>query len=145
LLTWYGIHSYRKLTALYALASSSWLKTSATVVDAQLVDHEEENSEGYDTTWYEPRLVYSYAVAGDQFEGQRTALGTALKFSVFASAQKWLLAHAPGSTIDLWYDPARPSESTPMIDKSGHGGAIVTTGMGMAFLLFGAVVMARLI
>lgn len=145
LLAWYGIHTYRRLTSLYAVAANSWQKTSATVIDARLVDHEETNSEGYDTTWYEPRLLYSYAVEGAEFEGQQTALGTALRFSVFEPAQKWLLAHAPGTVIDLWYDPSSPSNSTPRIDKTGVGGAIMTTGMGVAFLLFGGVVMLHLI
>lgn len=145
LLAWYGIHNHRRLGARYALASASWQKTSAEVVDARLVDHEETNSEGYDTTWYEPRLLYRYAVDGADFEGQRTALGAALRFSVFEPAQKWLLAHAPGTVIDLWYDPAEPADSTPSLDRPSLWSAIVTTGMGLAFLAFGGIVTLHLI
>ena len=74
-------------------------------------------------------------------------LSTDLRFGagLVALTEGRLLAHAPGSTIDLWYDPAHPADSSPLLDRTGRGGAVLTTAMGAAFIVFGAAVMLHLI
>lgn len=144
-LAWFGIQQYRKQGARYAKATATWVKALATVIDARLVDRESSNSDGDSNTWYEPRLHYRYAVGGAEFEGDRTALCATPQFSLFDTAQKWLLAHSPGKEIDLWYDPANPSDSAPVLDKPSLFRAIVMVVVGVGFVIFGGMIMLHMV
>lgn len=144
-LAWYGIHSHRKQSARYGKATSTWAKTRAMVIDARLVDRETTDSDGDSCTWYEPRLQYRYSVAGAELDGNRTALCVTPQFPLFETAQQWLLAHSPGKEIDLWYDPARPEDSTPSLDRPSLFRAITMVIVGIGFLAFAGAMMLRLI
>ncbi|ODP38840.1 DUF3592 domain-containing protein [Sphingomonas turrisvirgatae] len=141
-IAWFGIHRYRKQGRRFASARAHWKRTDAEVIDAQLVDRESTDSDGDSTTWYEPKLRYRYAVAGQVFEGDRTALCTALRFSLFPPAQQWLLAHPPGTVIDLWYDPAQPQDSAPLLDKPSLFAAAALVIVGGGFAGLGAALLA---
>lgn len=144
-LAWYGVHSYRKQGRRYASAKSSWAKTAATVIDARLVDRETSDRDGDSSLCYEPRLHYRYSVAGAEFEGNRTALCVTPLFSLFETAQQWLLAHSPGKEIDLWYDPERPDDSAPLLDQPSLFRATMMVVVGAGFMIFGGALMLRLI
>ncbi|RYD90180.1 MAG: DUF3592 domain-containing protein [Sphingomonadales bacterium] len=144
-LAWYGVHSYRKQGERYAGALSGWAKTAATVIDARLVDREIRDREGDSSLCYEPRLHYRYSVAGAELDGKNTALCVPPLFTLFETAQQWLLAHSPGREIDLWYDPAHPEDSTPLLDKPSLFRAMAMLAVGTGFMAFGGALMLRLI
>jgi hypothetical protein len=144
LLAWFGIHQQRKHSARYAAASTNWVRTSATVTQSSIVDHEDSRSDGDSSTWHEGRLRYRYTANGVEHEGTKAALCAVRAFSSLPHAQKWLLAHPPGAEIDAWYDPANPSDSAPFLDKPSlvRTGATVLVGLGfaaagIAMLVFG--------
>ncbi|HEX8301490.1 DUF3592 domain-containing protein [Sphingomonas sp.] len=141
----YGVHSYRNHAERYGKATANWTKTTATVIDARLVDRETTDSDGDSTTSYEPRLQYRYSVAGAEFGGNRTALCATPQFSLFETAQQWLLAHSPGKEIDLWYDPAHPDDSAPLLDRPSLFGAVTMVLVGSGFVIFGGTLMLRLV
>ena len=143
-LAWYGIHSYRKQGMRYASALSGWTKTAATVIDARLVDREIRDREGDSSLCYEPRLHYRYSVGGAEFDGKRTALCAAPLFTLLETAQQWLLAHSPGKEIDLWYDPAHPEDSTPLLDRPSLFRAIATVVVGTGFMVVGGAMMLHI-
>ncbi|WP_066798826.1 DUF3592 domain-containing protein [Sphingomonas soli] len=143
-LAWYGIHSYRKHGRRYASALSGWTKTAATVIDARLIDREMRDSQGDSSLCYEPRLHYRYSVSGAELEGKATALCVTPLFTLFDTAQQWLLAHAPGKQIDLWYDPARPEDSTPLLDKPSALRTTAMVAVGIVFMVFGGALMLTL-
>lgn len=137
LLGWYGIHNYRKQGRRFACATATWVETVATVIDARLVDRESRDNEGDGTTWYEPRLHYRYAAGGAAFEGNRAALCATPQFQRFDTAQQWLLAHSPGKEIELWYDPAHPEDSAPLLDKPSLFRATMMVVVGAGLLVVG--------
>lgn len=144
-LAWYGVHRHRKQGERHSRASSSWTKTRATVVDARLVDRESTDSDGDSTTWYEPQLRYRYQAGARELEGQRAALCNTPKFWAFDAAQKWLLAHSPGTEIDLWYDPQNPEDSAPLLDKPSLFSAIIMVAVGAGFTIFGVAMLIGMV
>lgn len=134
----YGIHRRRKQGAAYADASVRWVHTRATVIDARLIERESSDSDGDTSSCYEPHLRYRYCVGDRTLDGQRAALCNTPRFWMPDAAEKWLLAHAPGAEIDLWYDPDRPEDSAALLDKPGLAGAAATVGVGVGFVLLGA-------
>jgi hypothetical protein len=140
-LAWWGIHHYRRLGRRFADASARWVKSQATVVEAGILERERTDSNDNSYTSYEPRLLYRYAVAGVALEGQSVALcGTPL-FNSPAPAEAWLERHGTGAAIDLWYDPAQPSDSAPLLDRPSLFGAIVTVAVGLILVGIGAMML----
>ena len=128
----WGVHNYRRQGARYADANARCFKGSATVVEARVLERERTGNDNSSYTYYEPRLHYRYAVDGADLEGNRVALCGASHFSSPARAEAWRQTHLPGAIIDLWYDPARPSDSAPVLDRPSLFGAIVTVIAGLA-------------
>jgi hypothetical protein len=133
-IAWWGWGNYKRQGAQHADASARWQKTQGTVVDARIIERERSDSNDNDYTVYEPRLRYSYVAGGGTHESERIALCSAPSYSDVDEAGRWLTAHAPGSKIDIWYDPAKPAESACTLDKPSLFGAIMTAlvGVGLA-------------
>ena len=62
-------------------------------------------------TLYRPVVVYEYEVDGQRFHGDRIAQSPGLNRGVPDFAEKTVQRYASGSTIDVRFNPRRPSES----------------------------------
>ena len=60
---------------------------------------------------YRPVVVYEYEVDGQHFRGDRIAQSPGLNRGVPDFAEKTVQRYASGSTIDVRFNPKRPSES----------------------------------
>lgn len=127
----WGVLRYRRLGRRHAEATSRWIKGSATVIEARVLERERTDSNDHSYVSYEPRLRYSYAVSGVTHEGQQVALCGAPTFNSEGPASEWLSRHQEGTAIDVWYDPAQPSESAPLLDRPSLLGATVTVIAGL--------------
>lgn len=135
LLAWYGLNAHRRHGGRYATALASWARTEAVVTDARLIDHEHTDSDGDSVTWYEGRLRYRYSAGGAEHEGTRAALSARRTFHAFAPAQRWLVDHSPGTTIEAWFDPENPADSAPYLDKPSVLKTGVTVFAGATFVV----------
>jgi hypothetical protein len=136
----WGVRNHRRLDRRYADAKGRWVKGSATVVEARILERERTDSNDNSYTYYEPRLRYSYAVDGVAHEGQRVALCGVPHFNSPGSADDWLARHGAGALIDLWYDPSQPSDSAPVLDRPSLFGAIVTVAAGLVLVGLGVMI-----
>ena len=62
-------------------------------------------------TLYRPVVVYEYEVDGQRFHGDRIAQSPGLNRGVPDFSEKTVQRYASGSTIDVRFNPKRPSES----------------------------------
>lgn len=131
---WWGWRNYKKQGVQHADATARWQRTQATVVDARIVERERSDSNDNDYTVYEPRLRYSYTAAGGTHESERINLCATASYNDLDEASKWLTAHAPGTKIDIWYDPAKPDDSACALDKPSLFGAIMTVVVGLGLV-----------
>lgn len=141
--TW-GARHYRRNGQQYADASARWHKTQGTVLDSRILERERTDSNDNSYTVYEPRLRYSYAIGADAQEGERINLCNPLSFSDPARAEQWLTAHAPGSSVEIWYDPSQPATSACTLDKPNLFGAIITVAAGVGVAAMGIWVLLNL-
>ncbi|WP_225421612.1 DUF3592 domain-containing protein [Sphingomonas parva] len=139
--TW-GVRNYRRLDRRYADATARWVKGSATVVEARILERERTDSNDNSYTYYEPRLRYHYAVEGVAHEGQRVALCGVPHFNSPGPAEDWLGRHGAGAQIDLWYDPAQPGDSAPVLDRPSLFAALITVVAGVFMIGVGAMMLA---
>jgi hypothetical protein len=132
----WGVRHYRRQGAQYSEASARWRKTGATILDSRIVERERSDSNDNSYTVYEPRLRYGYTASSRKHEGERIALCSTLNFSDPARAEQWLTTHAPGTSIEIWYDPARPQDCALVLDKPSllTAGVSVVVGLGLALL-----------
>ena len=133
----WGVRHYRRNGQQYTDASTRWHKTQGTVLDARMVERERTDSNDNSYTVYDPRLRYSYAIGGEVCEGERINLCNPLSFSDPARAEQWLAAHAPGASVEIWYDPTQPVRCARTLDKPNLFGAIVTVALGLGVAALG--------
>jgi uncharacterized protein DUF3592 len=86
-------------------------------------------------------FAYSYEVGGQAYRGHRAAFGTPLGFGMglggIASAQAG--RYAPGEAVDVWLDPANPSNA---VLRRSAPSSIVLTMLGVALLIAGILSLA---
>lgn len=91
---------------------------------------------GYDVTMYVPRLVYSYQVGGNSFEGDNS--GWSGSASTPSYAEKAIKRYAPQTMVKVFYNPLDPTQST--LKPAGRTFALVLwlLAAGLAIASFAA-------
>ncbi len=81
-------------------------------------------------------FAYSYDVGGQAYRGHRAAFGTPLGFGMglgrIAAAQAG--RYAPGEAVDVWVDPANPSNA---VLRRSAPSSIVLAMLGVALVIAG--------
>jgi hypothetical protein len=81
-------------------------------------------------------FAYSYELGGQAYRGHRAAFGTPLGFGMglgrIAAAQAG--RHAPGEAVDVWVDPANPSNA---VLRRTAPSSIVLAMLGVALVVAG--------
>lgn len=97
--------------------ATQWPSVQGRVVSAEVVRHPDSDSDTY-----EPRLAYTYEVAGERLTAWR------IRFGNKSSSQDWandkVRKYPPGSTPAVHYNPGDPSES------------VLETGVGVGDVSF---------
>lgn len=93
-------------------ASKLWPKTSGIVEEAKV------NRNGKGGTW--PSVRYRYSVHGEEHAGTRIAF--VQENRTRADCEALVARHAPGTAVDVWYDPQRPAFS--VLDRSGNSNGL---------------------
>jgi hypothetical protein len=92
-----------------------WSKTSGRITRAEVQTavqtHSRPNSgRRYDVTMYVPRIIYTYQVDGNSFEGDNT--GTSGSANTPAFAEKYVKRYPLQTPVQVFYDPKDPTQST---------------------------------
>jgi hypothetical protein len=80
---------------------------------------------------------YRYEVGGQTFTGSRAAFGTPLGFGMGLGgiAASQASEYAPGEQVDVWIDPADPSNA---VLRRSAPSSLVLTALGVAAVITGA-------
>jgi uncharacterized membrane protein YuzA (DUF378 family) len=120
---------------------AKWPRTSGEITNSAVATTLRwDNSTNVVQTLYLPRVVYSFVVAGDSFEGDN--IGAVVSASTPASAEKTVARFPLGAKVDVFYDPGVPTEST--LNRSVGFGPAILWFLAAAFL-FGALTVAGLL
>ncbi|MCU0864074.1 MAG: DUF3592 domain-containing protein [Planctomycetes bacterium] len=111
-----------------ARANTVYLPTTGTVLSAKISEHMQSRRQ---PSFWSVERAYSYAVAGRTYEGDRRAFETSL-YDDRQEAERDLERLPVGSAIEVFYDPADPTQS--VLDRSPPGfGAFVLPAGPLAF------------
>jgi hypothetical protein len=82
-------------------------------------------------TLYRPIVVYEYEVDGQRFRGERIAQSPGMNKGVPDFAAKIVQRYAPGSAVDVRYNPKRPSECVlePRVPKGWIFALVIAVGL----------------
>ncbi|HWT29696.1 MAG TPA: DUF3592 domain-containing protein, partial [Propylenella sp.] len=115
-----------------AAASLAWPTAPAAILQSEVTVGVDRDTDGDRTTYYMPVVRYAYEVGGQCYEGKRIRFGDVKKYSDSA-ARKLIEPYAVGSTAEVRYDPAKPSEATLETIKPGLGAPIFIGGIFLVF------------
>lgn len=88
---------------------------------------------------YELVVNYRYEVAGQSYLGERWGAAGQQSSSSRKKLQDWAGLHPVGSAVEVFYDPADPSQA--VLERGGEGRAWMIIGLGAAFGGLGLVVL----
>ncbi|HEY0112723.1 MAG TPA: DUF3592 domain-containing protein [Allosphingosinicella sp.] len=92
-----------------AKAAETWPTAIATIHSCSVVEEESTNREGHTSTWYNPVVAYSYAVAGREYQSQRLRFGN-YRSGSRKKAEAMLAPYSATGNSTVRYNPERPEE-----------------------------------
>lgn len=119
-----------KRNAKRAEESLAWLSTRGVITSSMLASFDSDDS----PTTYQPKVEYEYTVANQPYTGKRIAFGIAGSSSE-AAARKVVLQYAIGSAVEVFYNPAKPSDA--VLERSAATSNKVFWIMGGVFIVAG--------
>ena len=134
----FGYFHYR--AASKARASESWPSAAGRILRAQIVVEESSNTEGGTTTWYNPLVNYTYAVAGRELEGKRLRFGN-VRSTIRKRSEAALAPYAAGAPVSVRYNHEKPEECVLESHKPAAT-YLILAFPGIPILIFGAWVIA---
>lgn len=108
----------------------NWPQTPGQIVASDLTENYATDSDGYQTTYYQPAIRYVYSVIGVQYTGTRIAYGIAS--SDRASTLRILARYPLGASVQVYYDPQNPGEA--VLETRATGNLLPLVG-GIFFLV----------
>lgn len=129
-------------SAKKAGASAGWPTAQGTVTACQVVHKTETDSDGDSTDVYYAKPIYTYAVAGSPYTGDRVSFGGQNRFYVEKAAQAIVDKYPAGSTVQVRYNPENPKECALESKKPPMTAPIVLTIVGVIFMVVGAGLLA---
>jgi hypothetical protein len=132
---WAG-RSHAKASALVK-AAEHWRDAPGKVVATEVQRHD-YGASTTQTAYYVPRIDYTYAVGGREYQGSRLRFGKPSARSR-AGAEAMLAPYPAGAGIKVRYDPDVPGESVVEAGKAGGNLLFMTIASFTIFVLGGAV------
>src|SRR5687768_13269029 len=116
-----------------AVSSRHWQPVAGTIVETVI----EHIGDADSKLRHQLRVRYTYSVKGEVFTGDRlNFFAVTVPHATRASAQAHLQRISRGQTIDLWYDPADPTQAVP--DREIPWALWLALAVGVIFLAGGA-------
>ena len=100
-----------------AAASRGWPTAPGEITHASIEESVSSDDDGPSTS-YQPKIAYSYQVAGVSYEARRLTFG-AQRTGSRQSAQKALDAYPAGKAVQVHYNPANPAEAVLTVEGGG--------------------------
>jgi hypothetical protein len=121
---------------LRALRARRWQQTSGTILESDIERIRDDSGEGSKLR-YRLRVRYRYAAGGQEFTGDRlTFFGSDVRHSTRTRAAAHRNQIIRDDKIDLWYDPANPSQAVN--DRGIPWAFWLAFTIGVIFLLGGS-------
>ena len=106
-------------SVLKGSASKRWPETDGRILSSEVTSHRSLDSNGTHTTMHEPAIRYEYNANGQHYESKEISFGGINGTSSTDFAEGIVARFAAGSSVRVFYNPAKPSEA--VLEHSGAG------------------------
>ena len=116
-----------------ARSSQAWPTTVGQVIESRVEERSGEEKK------YRSIIRYAYTVDGAAFESERYSFGSSRRSK--KAAEKLCAQHPAGSTVQVYYDPAKPAQAVLVLQPAGRSvplgiaGALVMAAGAFLFTL----------
>ncbi|MBN1976502.1 MAG: DUF3592 domain-containing protein [Anaerolineae bacterium] len=117
-------------------ASRDWPSVEGQVKVAA-VERKVESDEDGTTTSYSPRVVYTYAISGQQYMSDQVIVGARRWHSSQARAEA-KLAYQTGQQVTVYYNPNKPDQA--VLEAGATRGAWGMLAIGIVFTIAGVAI-----
>jgi len=114
-----------------AAASQNWPTVPGVITSASVAESVSSDEDGPSTS-YQPRVVYTYQVAGVDYQASGLSFG-AVRSGSRRSAEQALQAYPVGQPVTVHYNPQKPSEAV-LNPQAGGSKAFLIAGIVLAVL-----------
>jgi len=111
--------------------SKRWPSIEGRVITSEVVSRRSLDSSGTHTTIYEPSIRYAFNLNGQRFESKTISFGGIAGTSAPDFAESVVAKYPAGSSVEVFYNSAKPTES--VLEHSG-------SGVNMALLIIFSVI-----
>lgn len=113
-------------------AMQTWTSTQGQVLAAEVRSFTEWK-DGFQQTYYTPRIIYRYGVAGREYTSDRFMMGATISWGNSRIVEKLIAEYPVDGEIVVYYNPRSPAES--VLDRRIRGGWLVwAVGVGLLVL-----------
>ena len=128
---WYFVYASQR-----AWAAEEWPVAEGRVL-ANRVDFSQSTDDDGDTvTSYVPVVTFEYPVGGRRYRSERLYLNERETFDMDSDARAFLYQYRPGTELEVYYNPADPSDAAVIIEGPSWL-ILLFTGMGAIFFAGG--------
>jgi hypothetical protein len=110
-------------------ASEGWPAVQGTIVESWIDESTTTEEDGTISRRYKPKVLYKYAIMGQEFQGERIAFGPGISGNR-SSAEKVLARYPKGSAVLVYYNQEKPDD------------AVLERSISKSLLLVGALFLA---
>lgn len=113
--------------------TTKWPASTGKITDSQLDSESNTDENGHTTTYYSPRISYTYSVDGDEYSSTRVAWNP-LKTASSSDANALIEKFGEGKTIDVFYSPNDHATSVLIRGISRNDTKFVTVSLGIVII-----------
>jgi hypothetical protein len=126
---------FARVAGKQAREMKGWPKTAGRITRSEIETAVQQHrrtglARDYDVTMYVPRVIYSYQVGGNSFEGDN--VGWSGSASTPSLAEKYIKRFALQTPVEVFYNPEVPTQST--LAPAGGVLAMVLWGISVVFI-----------
>ena len=128
-------------SARKASASNRWPSTNGRILMSDVSSHRSLNSSGTHTTIYEPKIQYEYTADGQRYQSDQLSYSMVGGTSVESWAENIVDKYPQGSSVQVYYNPSKPSEAVIEHSSGGLGSVLVLILGGVELFLIVLIVL----
>jgi hypothetical protein len=106
-------------------ASNRWPSTSGRILMSDVYSHRSLNSNGTHTEIYTPKIQYEYTAEGQRYQSDQLSYSMVDGTSAESWAENIVDKYPQGSTVQVYYNPSKPSEAVLEHTGGGLGGILI--------------------
>jgi hypothetical protein len=114
-------------------ASEGWPAVQGTIIESWVDESTTTEEDGTISRRYKPKVLYKYAIMGQEFQGERITFGPTMSGNR-SSAEKVLARYPKGSSTQVYYNQENPEDA--VLERSISKSMLISGIVLLAIAIF---------